>query len=1329
MSSSVWRRRDRSAKKLIGTIARQSFRSVSASCSRRRDSLKAALVVLLSTGALVMGLVVRPAVAAPPQDFQTTLIVGDNLDGPSGMEIAPDGRIFILERAGTVKIVKNDQLLPQPFVVLPSEATGDRGLIGIAFDPDFGVQNHYVYLYYTGLDLLNHLVRFSADTDIATEGPLQLFQTESPSQLLHVGGSIRFGPDGKLYFAVGDNGYGANAQQLDNPHGKILRINKDGTVPTDNPFYGQPGKLDAIWAYGLRNPWRFQFDSATGNLYAGDVGDFTWEEINRIVRGGNYGWPLKEGLCTSDCAGFIDPIYTYNHDNQSAAITAGPVYRSAMFPPNYQGSLFFGDYAKGFIKRAILDGSGNVSSVVDFDAVAGSVTDIKVAQDGSMYFITYWPGALYRITYDTENHLPVAAASADVTKGVAPLTVQFSSVGSHDPDGDAVAFEWNFGDGTTSNEPNPTKTYQATGVYTARLTVSSSGDQATAHPIVIQVGVAPTLTVGTPTEGQLYRAGDTITYNAFATDGAGFDLNDAGISTVVRLHHGTHYHPFVGPLIGRAGSFTIPDVGEASADTSYELTVTATDANGLTATKVVTIRPRTSQVTLATSPPGLQLTLDGVPVTAPDTTTGVSGFQRHIAAPLHATAADGTALQFAGWSNGGEIIQTVTTLDVDTTYTATYLPAQPFSAQYFNNTTFSGTPVLTRLDPTIDFDWVGGSPDPAVPTDHFSARWTTTQTFGPGRYRITAFADDSIRVSVDDRLLIDEWLGTPGTPHTYDIVLGPGNHSIRVEYAEFGGDARVRVTWAPTVDQPIDTFHAEYWNTVSPLPIIPSIPPAYAREEVSIDHDWGEGSPAPGIGVDRFVARWTRSMHFAPGNYIFTATADDGVRLFVDGAGVIDQWIDQGPTAYSVTLPMDGGDHSVIMEYYENGGGATAKLVVTQVDQLSSADWLAEYWNDTSNDFLPTIPTRPPDVLRTDPSIGFEWFGGSPDASIGGDHFLARWTRSVSLSAGLYRFSGTADDGIRVFVDDVPVVDLWQPQHADYSIEKNVSAGVHTIRVEHFEGGGDATARLHYERIGDVASVGPPITAEYFTNATLSGAPAVTRVEDKIDNDWLGGSPDPTIPADNFSARWTQTLDLTAGNYVFTVTADDGVRLFVDGRLVIDKWLRQAPTTYTGAVALPAGDHTVVMEYFEAFGGAVARFSYAPTTDPAPPLAPLGPPITAEYFTNATLSGAPALTRVEDRIDNDWFGGSPDPTIPADNFSARWTQTLDLTAGTYHLSATGDDGIRVFVDGQAVVNGWSDHSATTYAAEILLAEGPHDIVVEYYEHAGDSVAKFTIAPA
>jgi glucose/arabinose dehydrogenase len=1278
---------------------------------------------------LGQGLISTPqATASPPPDFQTSLVIGDGLDGPSGFEIAPDGRIFILERAGKIKVVKNGQLLPTPFADLPSEDTGDRGLIGIAFDPDFGVSNHFVYFYYTGHDLLNHLVRFSASEDVAPEAPLELFRTSSPSQLLHVGGSIRFGPDGKLYFAVGDNGQGDNAQNLSNPHGKILRINKDGSIPDDNPFVGQVGKLGAIWAYGFRNPWRFQFDSATGELYGGDVGDFSWEEVNHIVRGGNYGWPLNEGLCTANCAGFIDPIHAYPHDGNSAAVTGGPIYRAGMFPPEYQGDLFFSDYARGFIKHANLDAAGQVTSVEDFDDQAGSVVDMKVAPDGSLYYITYFPGALYRVSFNTTSHLPVANASADVTKGVEPLTVQFSSAGSNDPDGDPLSYNWDLGDGTTSTDANPTKTYTDKGVYTVRLTVSAAGDEVPAPPVVVQVGVPPELTVAFPTEGQLYRAGDTITYNAFAQDAAGFDLDDGDIKTTVRLHHGTHFHPFVGPLTGRAGSFTIPTTGEASADTSFEVTVTATDSNGVSTSKVVNIFPHKSVIGLASSPSGLGAFVDGIPVSTPHQVTGVEGFERELSAPLYAVAHDGTELQFAGWSDGKPIRHTIVTPVVDATYTATYGQRQPFTAEYYDNMTFSGAPVVTRQETDIDFDWGNDSPDPALPGNLFAARWTKTQHFGAGRYTFRTLADDGVRLYIDGKRVISRWQGSAGTEASYTVDLGEGLHTIKLDYVEIFGGAQVALDVEAAHDQPAGTFRAEYWNWSS-LPEIPATSPELARDEEAIDHDWGPESPGPGIGANQFLARWTRTASFAPGEYEFAVTADDGVRLFVDGVLVVDRWIDQGSTTYSATLPLDGAPHSIVMEYYESGGGAVARLRVQRLGDLApETPYQASYWNlPDGADIPPTIPSGPPDLERDDGTLDFDWDDGSPGAGIASNRFVARWTKTVSLSAGLYRISGVHDDGMRAYIDDVPVINDWNPGNTSFSVDKPVTGGTHLLRVEYFESGGGAKAEFTYERIGDMptsTSSDGGYQAEYFDNPHVSGAPVLTRQDDTVDFNWGDSAPGDGVPANNFSARWTKPLVVAEDtSYTFTVTADDGARLFIDGVKVLDKWFLQGgAATSTVTSHLTPGTHTVVLEYFELGGDAVARFSYETSAEP-PPDPP--PPFAAEYFDNTELAGTPVLVRVDAGLDFDWESGSPDPAVPANFFSSRWTRTQSYTAGTYRFTVTGDDGIRVLVDGVVVVDGWFYQPPTTYSADVPLTAGLHTVVVEYFEFSGGAVASFS----
>ncbi|MBW3538334.1 PQQ-dependent sugar dehydrogenase [Candidatus Parcubacteria bacterium] len=1002
---------------------------------------------------LLLGLaaLARPAVAAPPADFQTTQVIGSGLDGPSAFEIAPDGRIFVLERAGQIKVYKNGQLLPTPFAELPSTATGDRGLIGIAFDPDFSA-NHWVYFYYTGTDLLNRVVRFDASGDVGTDGPLVLYETKSPSELLHVGGTIGFGPDGKMYLAVGDNGYPPNAQDLSNPHGKILRINKDGSVPSDNPLVGQPGKLPEIWAYGFRNPWRFQFDAVSGRLYGGDVGDYTWEEVNLITRGDNYGWPACEGVC--DDPSMTNPIHAYPHNGESASVTGGPVYRGSLFPPEYRGSLFFGDYAKGFIKRLSLNEAGQATGVADFDLNAGSVVDMKVAPDGSMYYLTYYPGRLYRITYATGNQVPTANASANVTKGVEPLEVKFSSSGSFDPDGTPLSYRWEFGDGSTSAEANPTKTYTAKGSYTVQLTVSDGTNEAQATPLVIQVGTPPSLTIGSPADGSLYRAGDAINYTASATDGAGFDLNDAAISTDVIFHHQTHLHPFIDDLIGRTGSFTVPNSGEASAEVWYEIKVTASDTNGLSTTKSVNLYPRKAKLSLDTSPPGLQMMLDGVPVTAPVSLDSVVGFQRELSVPM-VQEAGGQVYGFERWSDGGAALHTVTIGDSGTVAVAHFAATAPFSAEYFSNQTLSGAPVLERLDNQVNFNWGTGSPDPAVPADHFSARWRKTQFFPAGRYRLSAATDDGVRLWLDGQPVIDRWRDQMVTATDAVVELAAGDHVIVMEYYENGGDAVAELEWEPTTaaltpppsPPPADGYSAQYFDNQTL-----SGEPKLTRTDPAINFNWGSGSPDPAIPADRFSARWTKEQEFAAGDYEFTVTADDGVRLYLDGALVIDKWLDQPPATYRASRRLSAGSHQIKLEYYENGGGAVAEFGFGPAP--APAGFRGEYFDNQTLSGAPKL-------TRTDPAINFNWGTGSPDPALPADRFSVRWTKSQTFAAGSYTFSLWSDDGVRFWIDDQLLVDDWTDHPSrNYTPTVSLSEGTHTLRLEYYENGGDAAAVL-----------------------------------------------------------------------------------------------------------------------------------------------------------------------------------------------------------------------------------------------------------------------------
>jgi hypothetical protein len=259
-----------------------------------------------------------------------------------------------------------------------------------------------------------------------------------------------------------------------------------------------------------------------------------------------------------------------------------------------------------------------------------------------------------------------------------------------------------------------------------------------------------------------------------------------------------------------------------------------------------------------------------------------------------------------------------------------------------------------------------------------------------------------------------------------------------------------------------------------------------------------------------------------------------------------------------------------------------------------STGWQGEYWNDGGG--IPSIPTTQPDLVRVDPELSFDWGEGSPAPQITPDHFMARWMRTDVLPAGMYRFTGAMDDGIRVYVDNNPIVDRWTLQNGTFSVDRVLLGGPHVFRVEYFENTSTAKAVLDYQRIGHPVPTDPGWSAKYYDNPNVTGTPVLTRMDQDINFDWSDGSPDASVPADHFSARWTKSIHFTAGTYAFTATADDGVRLYIDGSLVLDKWVPEGPTTYTVDKQLPTGTHQIVMEYFENTGGAVAKLSYAPTT-------------------------------------------------------------------------------------------------------------------------------------
>lgn len=387
----------------------------------------------LGMGALVMLavlLLVRPVYAATlPTGFSESVVVS-GLSNPTAFAIAPDGRIFVTQQGGALRVIKNGTLLTDPFVSLTVDSSGERGLLGIAFDPAFAT-NHYLYVYYTvpGSPPHNRVSRFTANGDVAADNSeLALIDLNDLSGATnHNGGSIHFGPDGKLYIGVGENANAANAQSLNTRLGKILRINADGTIPDDNPFngttnpFGQATGLNrAIWAMGLRNPFTFAFQPGTQTMYINDVGENTWEEINHGTAGVNYGWNHCEGFCSPPNPTYTDPFLVYPHSGgafHGCAIVGGTFYNPAavQFPASYVGDYFFGDLCGGWIR--VYDAGTNSST--GFATGISTPVDLHVSDDGSLYYLARGSGTLVQVTYTPSGTTtPTSTASVTPTQTV-----------------------------------------------------------------------------------------------------------------------------------------------------------------------------------------------------------------------------------------------------------------------------------------------------------------------------------------------------------------------------------------------------------------------------------------------------------------------------------------------------------------------------------------------------------------------------------------------------------------------------------------------------------------------------------------------------------------------------------------------------------------------------------------------------------------------------------------------------------------------------------------------------------------------------------------------
>ncbi|WP_157756900.1 PQQ-dependent sugar dehydrogenase [Plantactinospora sp. KBS50] len=760
--------------------------------SRRRMSraLGCALLAATLLAAMLLAVVPEhpaPATAAAPPGF-TEQVVFSGLTLPTKLVFAPDGRVFVAQKDGVIKVFDSlTDTTPTVFADLRDEVYNyeDMGLMGLALPPGFPA-DPYVYVSYTydgrigGTAPTYHdacpsigncitssrVSRLRADGNVMT-GTEQVLLHDWCQQIeSHSIGDLHFGPDGALWISGGEGASGTftdygqagnpsnpcgdppaaaggamtpptaeggalRAQDLRTPgdptglSGTLIRVDPaTGAAPRDNPLAGNADpNARRIVAYGLRNPFRWTFRPGTREVWAGDVGWRTWEEIDRIpdpltgpVR--NYGWPCYEGnsrqsgydaanlnLCESlygaGAPAVTAPYYTYQHSQQvvpgESCRTGGSAPSGMAFYPGSEGgyplgyanALFFADYSRGCIwaMRAGSNGLPNPADIVSFAPNAASPVDLEIGPESDLYYVDLSGGTIRRFHYTAGNTPPVAAITATPTAGSAPLTVAFDGSGSSDPDaGDLLSYRWDFDDNGTvdATGPTATHTYPTAGSYTARLQVTDSGGRAATATTRILVSMGgPVPVIERPTAAVRWVVGQRVSFAGHATDPHEGTLPASALSWQLINRHcdlagSCHTHVVLSSTGVADGSFLAPDHEYPS---HLELTLTATNRAGLTGSTTVRLDPRTVNLTVATEPAGLRVNVNGADRTGPATVPVIVGSTNTISTASPQVGL-GATYSFRRWSDGGAQTHVITAPTAATTWTAAFTSTDGCSDGY-----------------------------------------------------------------------------------------------------------------------------------------------------------------------------------------------------------------------------------------------------------------------------------------------------------------------------------------------------------------------------------------------------------------------------------------------------------------------------------------------------------------------------------------------------------------------------------------------------------------------------------------------------------------------
>jgi glucose/arabinose dehydrogenase len=1175
---------------------------------KRSIALTVALATALGAATVLAAVSARPAAALPPL-FQDTTVFSGRYE-PTTIQFAPDGKVFVTEKSG--RIYRYDSISdPTAHLVadLRTEVYDywDRGLLGLAVDPNFGPARPYIYVQYSYDHMLgdaspapkwgpgdgtndscasptvNGCVtsgRVSKLTLSAVDGTVTNEQVlvedwcgQYPS---HSIGTVAFGADGMLYAGGGDgadfnttdygqstggNGVAANpcgdppggvghansvpsaqggalraqAERLGAKEsasvnggkttldGSIIRIDPDtGLGVSGNPLFNTAG-ADAnekrMVAYGLRNPFRFSFKAGTNDIWLGDVGWDTWEEINTIpdpTTSGplkDFGWPCYEGvghqpgydslnltacnnLYAAGTSAVQAPYYTYNHaanvvagDNcpTGSSDATGEAYYNpptgpgaSPYPAKYSGALFFTDYVRKCIWAMLpgTNGKPNPNNVELFANIADPTSpnrstgavDLVESTTGDLYYVSLDTGEIHRISYTAANHPPVASFTATPSFGAAPLNVTFNASASSDPDaGDTLTYAWDLDGNGVYNDAtgvSTSRTYAAGNVTVGLQVTDSHGATATTTRLITPGNTPPTATITAPSAALTWKVGDPIAFSGSATDTQSGALPASSLSWNVDLltcdAAGSNCVVRSNqPFNGTSGStVTAPD-WSGEGNTLLEFSLTATDPGGLTDTKTVRLTPQKSTLTFQSNPTGLSLGYGSTVGTTPFTRTVIVGANTSISAPSPQSLG-ANSYQFTSWSDGGAASHNLTVPATATTYTATYTnvgPANLVAAYGFE--AGSGTSVL-------DSSGVGNNGMAANTT------WSTAGKFG----KALSFNGTNALVTVPDADSLD-------------------------------------LTTGMTLEAWVNPTAAPAWGAV-------------VAKETTGDQNYGVFATA-GAGFPAGAIISGSSIFTAAGNaaaalntWTHVATTYDGTNLRYYQNGVLVK-----TTAHSGAINVTtgvlhiGGDSSVDM----------FKGLIDEVRVYNTALSAAQITTDMNTPVVPVVTdTTPPGAPGTLSATG----------GLGGAN-LSWGAATDNVGVAKYDVYRSTTSGFTPSVANR----VAQPTGLTYN-DTGLAASTYYYRVAAEDAAGnvgpptnEASAVVTADTTAPTVALTSPaagtVSGAVTVSATANDNVAVAGVQFKVDGTTNIGAEDTTAP---YSVSWAST-GVTNGTHTLTAVARD----------------------------------------------------------------------------------------------------------------------------------------------------------------------------------------------